>query len=200
MNPIEAVGCCIRKRGLLRHALRSRPLTGLLWKDPPLPRQLRRRLGCELRLTHGCHKPSSRRPPQPRLRDPTRCRECFQEGDPALPQALPGSGALQATATHLPRHSKPSLAFGIYRSFRGVQYTSLSFAKELKEAGIVPSMGRAGSAYDYYSLAESFVATLKTELVHRDRWRLPGKRPGRLLCRVRGRLLQPLQAALSFGL
>ncbi|MBV9454018.1 MAG: transposase [Rubrobacter sp.] len=85
------------------------------------------------------------------------------------------------------------------RSFRGVQYTSLSFGKELKEAGIVPSMGRAGSAYDY-SLAESFVATLKTELVHRDRWRLPGKRPGRLLCRVHGRLLQPLQAALSFGL
>jgi hypothetical protein len=33
----------------------------------------------------------------------------------------------------------------------------------LEEAGIVPSMGRVGSAYDDNSLAESFVATLKIE-------------------------------------
>ncbi len=57
----------------------------------------------------------------------------------------------------------------IHHSDQGVQYTSLSFGKRLKEAGIVPSMGRVGSAYDN-SLAESFIATLKTELLYRERW------------------------------
>jgi putative transposase len=50
-----------------------------------------------------------------------------------------------------------------------VQYTSLSFGKRLEEAGIVPSMGSVGSAYDN-AMAESFVATLKTELVYRASW------------------------------
>jgi putative transposase len=57
----------------------------------------------------------------------------------------------------------------IHHSDQGVQYTALSFGKRLEEVGIVPSMGRVGSAYDN-SLAESFVATLKCELVHRERW------------------------------
>jgi putative transposase len=39
----------------------------------------------------------------------------------------------------------------------------------MEEAGIVPSMGRVGSAYDN-SMAESFIASLKTELLYRDRW------------------------------
>jgi putative transposase len=54
----------------------------------------------------------------------------------------------------------------IHHSDQGVQYTSLSFGKQLQEAGIVPSMGSVGSAYDN-AMAESFVATLKTELVYR---------------------------------
>lgn len=57
----------------------------------------------------------------------------------------------------------------IHHSDQGVQYTSLSFGKKLEEAGLVPSMGRVGSAYDN-SMAESFVATLKTELLYRGRW------------------------------
>jgi putative transposase len=55
----------------------------------------------------------------------------------------------------------------IHHSDQGVQYTSLSFGKQLEEAGIVPSMGSVGSAYDN-ALAESFVATLKTELLYRE--------------------------------
>ena len=43
------------------------------------------------------------------------------------------------------------------------------FSKKLEEAGIVPSMGQVGSAYAN-SLAESFVATLQTELLYRDCW------------------------------
>jgi len=57
----------------------------------------------------------------------------------------------------------------VHHSDRGVQYTSLSFGKHLENEGLVPSMGRAGSAYDN-ALAESFVATLKTELLYRDSW------------------------------
>ena len=57
----------------------------------------------------------------------------------------------------------------IHHSDQGVQYTSLSFGKSLEETGIVPSMGRVGSAYDN-ALAESFIATLKTELVYRHSW------------------------------
>ena len=57
----------------------------------------------------------------------------------------------------------------IHHSDRGVQYTALSFGKRLQEAGIVPSMGRAGSALDN-AISESFVASLKCELLHRHRF------------------------------
>jgi putative transposase len=57
----------------------------------------------------------------------------------------------------------------VHHSDRGVQYTSLSFGKRLEEEGLVPSMGQVGTAYDN-ALAESFVATLKTELLYRNAW------------------------------
>jgi putative transposase len=52
----------------------------------------------------------------------------------------------------------------VHHSDRGVHYTSLSFSKRLEDEGLLPSMGRVGSAYDN-ALAESFLATLKTELL-----------------------------------
>jgi putative transposase len=63
---------------------------------------------------------------------------------------------------------KPSPGL-VHHSDRGVQYTSLSFGKRLEDEGLLPSMGRVGSAYDN-ALAESFVATLKTELLYRSNW------------------------------
>ena len=57
----------------------------------------------------------------------------------------------------------------VHHSDRGVQYTSLSFSKRLEDEGFIPSMGRAGSAYDN-ALAESFIATLKKELLYRASW------------------------------
>ena len=60
---------------------------------------------------------------------------------------------------------KPSVGL-VHHSDRGVQYTAISFGKRLKEADIVPSMGRSGTALDN-AMAESFIATLKSELVHR---------------------------------
>jgi putative transposase len=52
----------------------------------------------------------------------------------------------------------------IHHSDQGVQYTALSFSERLREVGITPSMGRTGSALDN-AMAESFVSTLKVELV-----------------------------------
>ncbi len=57
----------------------------------------------------------------------------------------------------------------IHHSDRGAQYALVAFSDRLREAGILPSMGSVGDAYDN-AMAESFVATLKTELLHRQAW------------------------------
>jgi putative transposase len=57
----------------------------------------------------------------------------------------------------------------IHHSDRGSQYTSVEFGSRLKEAGLLPSMGSVADAYDN-SMAESFVSTLKRELIHRRSW------------------------------
>ena len=50
------------------------------------------------------------------------------------------------------------------------QYTSLVFGHQLRESGLVASMGSVGDAYDN-AVAESFLATLETELIDRHSWR-----------------------------
>ncbi len=57
----------------------------------------------------------------------------------------------------------------IHHSDRGSQYTALSFGERLWEAGVFASMGRVGSALDN-AMAESFVSTLKAEIVSRHRF------------------------------
>jgi putative transposase len=57
----------------------------------------------------------------------------------------------------------------IHHSDHGSQYASVEFGKRLKEAGLLPSMGSISDAYDN-ALAESFVASLKTELLYRRSW------------------------------
>jgi putative transposase len=57
----------------------------------------------------------------------------------------------------------------IHHSDRGSQYTSVEFGSRLKEAGLSPSIGSVADAYDN-SMAESFVSTLKRELIHRHSW------------------------------
>ncbi len=71
---------------------------------------------------------------------------------------------------------KPSVSL-VHHSDRGSQYTAISFGKRLQGAGIVPSMGRTGTALDN-AMAESFVANLKTELLV-DRRRFPDREVAR---------------------
>ena len=60
---------------------------------------------------------------------------------------------------------------------RGSQYTSLAFGKTMQDAGVMPSMGRRGDAFDN-AVAESFFATLETELL--DRSTFPSRDQARL--------------------
>lgn len=55
----------------------------------------------------------------------------------------------------------------IHHSDQGTQYTSITFGQRCQDAGIMPSMGSKGDAYDN-SVAESFFATLETELLWRN--------------------------------
>ncbi len=57
----------------------------------------------------------------------------------------------------------------IHHSDRGSQYTSIELGDRLRESGILPSMGSVGCPHDN-AMAESFVATLKTELLDRRTW------------------------------
>lgn len=58
----------------------------------------------------------------------------------------------------------------IHHSDRGRQYASYAYQQLLREYGITPSMSRSGNCYDN-AFAESFFGTLKTELVHGERYR-----------------------------
>jgi putative transposase len=57
----------------------------------------------------------------------------------------------------------------IHHSDQGSQYTSLAFGKRCREAGVRPSMGSVGDAYDN-AMCESFFATLECELLERRRF------------------------------
>jgi putative transposase len=57
----------------------------------------------------------------------------------------------------------------IHHSDRGCQYTSYAFGKRCREAGVMPSMGSVGDAYDN-AMAESFFASLERELLNRRRF------------------------------
>ena len=67
----------------------------------------------------------------------------------------------------------------IHHSDQGSQYTSLAFGKRCKEAGVRPSMGSVGDAYDN-AMCESFFATLECELL--DRRRFTSQAEARMAC------------------
>jgi putative transposase len=57
----------------------------------------------------------------------------------------------------------------VHHSDRGVQYASDAYQHALNGAGAVCSMSRKGNCWDN-AVAESFFATLKTELLYRESW------------------------------
>ncbi len=57
----------------------------------------------------------------------------------------------------------------IHHSDQGSQYTSIAFGQRCREAGVRPSTGSVGDAYDN-AMCESFFATLECELLARRRF------------------------------
>lgn len=74
-------------------------------------------------------------------------------------QALDAATCRRAPGTGLQHHSD-----------RGCQYTSQEYRAALEQLGIEVSMSRKGNCWDN-AVAESFFATLKTELIYRKSWR-----------------------------
>lgn len=62
----------------------------------------------------------------------------------------------------------------IHHSDQGSQYTSIAFGHRCREAGVRPSMGSVGDAYDN-AMCESFFATLECELLARVRLKTPAE-------------------------
>ena len=62
----------------------------------------------------------------------------------------------------------------VHHSDRGVQYASAAYRALLAEAGAVPSMSRPGNCWDN-AVAESFFATLDTELRAGADWATPAE-------------------------
>jgi putative transposase len=72
--------------------------------------------------------------------------------------------ALQMAVTR--RRPEPGL---VHHSDQGGQYVALGFGQQARDAGIAISMGSRGDCFDN-AVAESFFATIKKELVHRQPW------------------------------
>jgi putative transposase len=58
----------------------------------------------------------------------------------------------------------------VIHSDRGTQFTSWAFSERVRDAGIAPSMGAVGSAFDN-AMMESFWARMQVELLNRRRWK-----------------------------
>ena len=62
----------------------------------------------------------------------------------------------------------------IHHSDHGSQYTAITFGRHCREAGVRPSMGTVGDAYDN-AMCESVFATLECELLARHTFRTPAE-------------------------
>jgi transposase InsO family protein len=57
----------------------------------------------------------------------------------------------------------------VFHSDRGCQYTSAQYTNLARDLGVTLSVGRKAQCWDN-AVAESFFATVKTELIHRRAW------------------------------
>jgi hypothetical protein len=91
----------------------------------------------------------------------------------ACPPGRPGdtSGFLPVNSFNQPggRPIHTSILEVLQRPLKPKQYVSLAFGQKARDNGITRSMGQVGTAYDN-SVAETFFATLKKELIYRRRW------------------------------
>ena len=84
-----------------------------------------------------------------------------------------GPPASSNTATPNRMLPKPTIEV-LRRTLESAQYTSLAFGQRCRDAGVRPSMGSVGDAYDN-AMCESFFATLECELLARSRFKTPAE-------------------------
>jgi putative transposase len=73
----------------------------------------------------------------------------------------------------------------VHHSDQGTQYTSIQFGQRCRNAGIRPSMGSVGDAYDN-AMCESFFATLECELLDRVAFRTKNQARGEVFSFIDG--------------
>jgi transposase InsO family protein len=83
---------------------------------------------------------------------------------------LRAEGVAEALQMALQRRRPPPDGSLLHHSDRGVQYACQRYRSLLQEHGIACSMSRRGNCYDN-AVMESFFGTIKTERVHRERYR-----------------------------
>lgn len=76
---------------------------------------------------------------------------------------------LPLAALHMACRTRRPGADTLHHSDRGRQYSSAGYRAALAAAGVTASMSRQGDCWDN-AVVESFFATLKTELIHRQAW------------------------------
>lgn len=86
----------------------------------------------------------------------------------SMDEDLKASGPAAALQMAI-QHRQPRADL-LHHSDRGVQYACEMYRSLLEKHGITPSMSRTGNCYDN-AVAESFFGTLKTERVHKRRYR-----------------------------
>lgn len=78
--------------------------------------------------------------------------------------------SLVLNALGMATQRRPSRDGLVMHSDRGVQFTSWAVSQKLRDAGISPSMGAVGSAFDN-AMMESFWGRMQVELFNRRRWK-----------------------------
>jgi putative transposase len=80
------------------------------------------------------------------------------------------ASSLVTNALSMAISNRIPLAGTVIHSDHGTQFTSWAFSERVRQAGLVPSMGTVGDAFDN-ALIESFWARLQTELLNRMKWK-----------------------------
>ena len=177
---VETAGQLLVTAGDNPERLRSEAAFAMLCATAPLPassgKTQRHRLnrGGDRQANSALHLivviPHARRPAHQGLRRPAHRPRPLQARDHPLPQALRRPrDLLPPQATNPGEHRSPG-PLDKQESIHGSQYTSWAFTQRAKDAGLLPSMGTIGDAYDN-AVIESFWARMQTELLDRQRWR-----------------------------
>jgi transposase InsO family protein len=80
------------------------------------------------------------------------------------------ASSLVTNALSMALTNRTPTAGTVIHSDHGTQFTCWSFTERVRQAGLAPSMGTVGDAYDN-AIIESFWGRLQTELLNRQKWR-----------------------------